>query len=77
MGVLGGLCYLGDEGDAYASVGADQLHQHLRANVLEEVLNVLPDEVVLHDGLPARGRTKNSSPQLKRCTTKFPLIWTP
>mmetsp|Transcript_37145 Transcript_37145/g.116912 ORF Transcript_37145/g.116912 Transcript_37145/m.116912 type:complete len:233 (+) Transcript_37145:46-744(+) len=41
---------LGDEGYADARVGPDQLEQHLRADVLEQVLDVVLDEGVVHDG---------------------------
>ena len=41
-----------DELDVDPSVGLDQLDQHLGADVAQQVLDVLTDEGVLHDGLP-------------------------
>uniref|UniRef100_A0A1I8GPP9 RNA polymerase beta subunit n=1 Tax=Macrostomum lignano TaxID=282301 RepID=A0A1I8GPP9_9PLAT len=41
-----------DEGDADASVGLNEAAQHLRADVAQQLLDVLPDEGVLHDGRP-------------------------
>ena len=41
-----------DELDVDPGVGLDQLDQHLGADVAQQVLDVLPDEGVLHDGLP-------------------------
>ena len=38
-----------DEGDAYAGVGRDHLEQHLGADVLEQVLDVVADEGIAHD----------------------------
>ena len=40
-----------DELDVDPGVGLDQLDQHLGADVAQQVLDVLPDEGVLHDGL--------------------------
>merc|ERR1719189_630987 len=41
-----------DELDVDPGVGLDQLDQHLGADVEQQVLDVLPDEGVFHDGLP-------------------------
>ena len=41
-----------DELDVDPGVGLDQLDQHLGADVAQQVLDVLPDKGVLHDGLP-------------------------
>ena len=38
--------------DLDAGVRLDQLNQHLRPNVPQQVLDMLPDESVLHYGLP-------------------------
>ena len=42
----------GDEVDLDPRVGLDELDQDLGTDVPEEVLDVLPDEGVVHDGLP-------------------------
>ena len=47
------VVYLSDEGYAHTGVRSNQLHQHLCANVPQQVLDVLPDEGIFHDGLPA------------------------
>ena len=44
--------YLRNEGDVNSCVRSDQLDQNLSSDVSQEVLDVLTDERVLHDGLP-------------------------
>ena len=44
---------LGHKGDADAGVGLNELHDDLRPDVLEQVVNVLPDEAVIIDCGPA------------------------
>ena len=47
------LSYLSNEGDSYAGVRSDESHKNLGADVSQKVFYVLPDEMVLHDGLSA------------------------
>ena len=42
------------EGDSDSGVGTDESHKNLSSDVPKKILNVLSDEVILHDGLPAR-----------------------
>lgn len=39
----------GDERDTDAGIGPDEFHQHLRADVAQQVLDMLPDELIFHD----------------------------
>lgn len=55
--------YLSNEGYPNPSVGSNQLHQNLRADVPQQVLDVFSDEGIFHDGLPGEegkgGRGQN------------------
>ena len=47
----GDVQLLGDEGNLDPGVGLDKLDEHLGADILQQLLNVIPDEGVILDGL--------------------------